>query len=129
VVEEPDGTIRTVLVPQGKEETLRDLAAAAKASGPQYRIWYPSIMRQKYIHHYRQRLPWILEHLPLRSENRFQPVIEALAGIKQYVGTKTPDLPADALVDGVGLPSWRETVIEEHAGTTRINRQYYALCV
>jgi flagellar motor switch protein FliG len=40
VVEEPDGTIRTVLFPQVKEETFRDLAAEAKASGPQDRIWY-----------------------------------------------------------------------------------------
>jgi TnpA family transposase len=129
VVEEPDGTIRTVLFPQVKEETFRDLAAEAKANGPQYRIWYQYVMRQKYIHHYRQMLPWILEHLTFRSENRFQPVIEALAVIKQHVGTKTPYLPADAPVDGVVLPSWRETVLEEHAGTTRINRQYYELCV
>ena len=129
VVEEPDGTIRTVLFPQVKEETFRDLAAEAKASGPQYRIWYQAVMRQKYIHHYRQMLPWLLEHLTFRSENRFQPVIEALAVIKQYVGTKTLYLPADVPVDGVVLPSWRETVLEEHAGTTRINRQYYELCV
>jgi len=40
VVGEPDGTIRTVLFPQVKEETFRDLAAEAKASGPQDRIWY-----------------------------------------------------------------------------------------
>ena len=38
VIEEPDGTIRAVLFPQVKEETFRDLAAEAKASGPQYRI-------------------------------------------------------------------------------------------
>ena len=57
-------------------------------------------------------LPWIIEHLTFRSENRFQPVLEALAVIKQYVGTKTPYLPTDAPVDGVVLPSWRETVIE-----------------
>ena len=83
VVEDPDGTIRTVLFPEVKEETFRDLATEAKASGPQYRIWYQYVMRQKYIHHYRQILPWILEHLTFRSENRFQPVIEALAVIKQ----------------------------------------------
>jgi len=29
----------------------------------------------------------------------------------------------------VVLPSWRETVIEEHNGEVRINRQYYELCV
>jgi hypothetical protein len=45
------------------------------------------------------------------------------------VGRTTPYLPADAPVDGGVLPSWRGTVLEEHAGTTRINRQYYELCV
>jgi len=33
-------------------------------------------------------LPLILEHLTFRSENRFQPVIEALAVMKQYLGTR-----------------------------------------
>src|SRR6266705_2009037 len=88
-------------------------------------------MRQKYGHHYRQMLPLILEHLTFRSENRFQPVIEALAVIKQYLGTKGPYFPAEEQVplDGVVMPSWRDTVLEEHEGTVRINRQYYELCV
>jgi TnpA family transposase len=130
VVEEPDGTIRMVLFPQVKEETLRDLAAEAKASGPQYRIWYQYVMRQKYIHHYRQMLPWVLEHLTFRSENRFQPVIEALAVIKQALGAKGAYFSdAEGPLDGVVLPSWRDTVLEEQDGTVRINRQYYELCV
>ena len=129
VIEEPDGTIRTVLFPQVKEETFRELVAEAKASGPQYRIWYHYVMRQKYIHHYRQMLPWVLEHLTFRSENRFQPVIEALAVIKQSLGTKGQYLPEEVPLDGVVLPSWHDTVLEEHEGDVRINRQYYELCV
>ena len=88
-------------------------------------------MRQKYGHHYRQMLPLILEHLTFRSDNRFQPVIEALAVLKQYLGTKGPYFPeAEAVpLDGVVLPSWRDTVLEEHEGKSRINRQYYELCV
>jgi TnpA family transposase len=129
VVETPDGTIRNVLFPCVKEATFHDLVAEAQASDPHYRNWYQAVMRQKYVHHYRQMLPWILEHLAFRSENRFQPVLEALAVIKQSLGTKGPYLPEDVPVDGVVLPSWRETVIEEHEGTTRINRQYYELCV
>ena len=129
VVEEPDGIIRTVLFPQVKEATFRDLAAEAKTSGPQYRIWYQYVMRQKYVHHYRQMLPWVLEHLTFRSENRFQPVIEALAVIKQFLGTKAQYFPEEVPLDGVILPSWRDTVLEEQDGTVRINRQYYELCV
>jgi hypothetical protein len=129
VVEEPDGIIRAVLFPQVKEETFRDLATEAKASGPQYRTWYQSVMRQKYVHHYRQMLPWVLEHLTFRSENRFQPVIEALAVIKQFLGTKVQYFPEEVPLDGVVLPSWRDTVLEAQDGTVRINRQYYELCV
>ena len=127
VVDEPEGTIRDVLFPRVKEETFRDLAAEAKASGAQYRIWYHYVMRQKYGHHYRQMLPLILEHLTFRSENRFQPVIEALAVMKQYLGTKGPYFPEEEQVplDGVVIPSWRDTVLEEHEGKVRINRQYY----
>jgi Tn3 transposase DDE domain-containing protein/uncharacterized protein DUF4158 len=130
VMEEPDGTIRTVLVPQVQEETFRELAAEAKASGPQYRIWYPDVLRQKYLHHYRQMLPWILEPLTFRSENRFQPVIEALAVIKQSLGTKGPYCSEEETIplDGVVIPSWRDTVIEKHDGNVQINRQYYELC-
>jgi TnpA family transposase len=129
VVETPDGTIRNVLFPCVKEATFHDLVAEAKASHPQYRSWYQAVMRQKFMRHYRRMLPLVLEHLSFRSENRFQPVIEALAVIKQSLGTKGQYFPADVPVEGVVLPSWRETVIEEHEGTTRINRQYYELCV
>ncbi len=129
VVEEPDGTIRAVLFPQVKEETFRELAAEAKAHGPQYRIWYQYVMRQKYIHHYRQMLPWVLEHLTFRSENRFQPVIEALDVIKQSLGMKGQYFPEAVPLDGVVLPSWRDTVIEKQDDQVQINRQYYELCV
>jgi hypothetical protein len=86
-------------------------------------------MRQKYVHHNRQMLPWVLEHLTFRSDNRFQPVIEALAVIKQSLDTKGHSFPEDVPLDGVVLPSWRATVIEAHEGKVQINRQYYELCV
>jgi hypothetical protein len=129
VVEEPDGTIREVLFPRVAEETFRDLVTEAKASGPQYRSWYQSVMRQKYIRHYRQMLPWVLEHLTFRSENRFQPVIAALAVITRYLGTKYHYFPEEVPIEGVVLPRWRDTVLEDRDGKVRINRQYYELCV
>ena len=82
-------------------------------------------MRQKYIHHYRQLLPWVLEHLTFRSENRFQPVIEALAAIKRSLDTKGTYFAEDVPLDGVVLPSWQDTVLESKDGEVRINRQYY----
>jgi hypothetical protein len=119
VVEAPDGTIRNVLFPCVKETTCHELVAEAKASHPHYRIWYQAIMRQKFVRHYRRMLPLVLEHLTF---------CEALAVIKQSRGTKGAYFPAD-VVEGVVSPRWRETVIEEHEGTTRIHRPYYELWV
>ncbi len=130
VVEEPDGTIRDVIFPRVTEGTFRDLVAESKASGPQYRVWYHYVMRQKFARHYRRMLPLVLDHLTFRSENRFQPVIDALTVIKRYLGTKYQYFPEAVPVEGVVPPSWRDTVIEAHKdGTVRINRQSYELCV
>ena len=71
VVDAPEGTIRDVIFPRVKEDVFRDLVAEAKASGPQYRLWYQYVMRQKYVRHYRQMLPGVLEHLTFRSEIAF----------------------------------------------------------
>ena len=129
VVEDPQGSIPDVIFPQVKEDVFRDLAAEAKASGPHYRIWYQYVMRHKFVRHYRRMLPLVLEHLTFRSENRFQPVIEALAIIKRYVDTKYQYFPEEVPIDGVVLPSWRDTVIEPCKDGERINRHYYELCV
>jgi hypothetical protein len=66
VVEAPDGTIRQFLFPRVGEDTFRELVAEARASGPQCRLWYQYIMRQKYVRHYRRMLPLVLEHLTFR---------------------------------------------------------------
>ena len=130
VVEAPDGTIREVPFPRVREETFRELGAETEASGPQYRIWYQYVMREKYVRHYRQMLPWVLEHLTFRSENRFQSVIEALTVIKQYLGRKYQYFPEEVPIEGVVLPRWRDTVLETRPdGTVRVNPRYYELCV
>jgi len=130
VIEVPDGTIRTVLFPRVKEETCRELVAESKANGPQYRVWYHSVMRQKFARHYRRMLPLVLDHFSFRSANRFQPVIDALAVLRRYQGTRDQYLPEAVPVEGVVPLSWRDTVLEVHPdGTVRTNRQYYELCV
>jgi hypothetical protein len=130
VIEVPDGTIRTVLFPRVKEETFRELVAESKANGPQYGVWYHYVMRQKFARHYRRMLPLVLDHFNFRSANRFQPVIDALAVLRRYQGTRHQYLPEAVPVEGVVPPSWHDTVLEVHPdGTVRTNRQYYELCV
>jgi hypothetical protein len=129
VIEEPDGKIRDVIFSRVKEEVFQNLVAEFKSSGPQYRILHQSLMRQKYAHHYRQMLPVVLENLTFRSENRYQPVIEAIEVIKENVHTHRQYLPDDVPLEGVVTRKWKTTVIEDRDGETRINRKYYELCV
>jgi len=84
-VTQPDGIIREVLFPAVKEETFRDLVEEFRHSGPQYRLINPTLLRHKFVRHYRRRLPMLLENVSLRRENRFQPVIEAWEAIRRHV--------------------------------------------
>ncbi len=129
VVEKPDGKVSEVIFPRVKEEVFQNLVTEFKTSGPQYRLIHQYFMRNKYARHYQRMVPLILENLTFRSDNRFQPVIEALEFIKRYVGTKHQYLPDGAPVTGVVSPGWTATVIEEKNGERRINRKYYELCV
>jgi hypothetical protein len=132
VVTKPDGIIREVLFPKVKEETFQDLVKEFRHSGPQFRLIKQTLMRNKFVGHYRRMLPMLLENIPFRSENRFQPVIEALDAIShhlnkkgrkhRYFGEKVP-------IDGVVSPSWASKVFEEVDGETKVNRHYYELCV
>ena len=129
ITQQPGGTIKEVIFPRVKEEVFHHLAAEYKASGPQYRTLHQTLMHRKYACHYRQMLPVVLEHLTFRSENRYQPVIQALEVIQQNVHLRRPYLPADVPVEGVVPRSWKKTVLEEHAGEVRVNRKYYEMCV
>jgi hypothetical protein len=132
VVTKPDGIIREVLFPEVKEETFQDLVKEFRHSGPQFRLIKQTLMRNKFVGHYRRMLPMLLGNIPFRSENRFQPIIEALDAIHcnvnkkgrkhRYFGEKVP-------IDGVVSPSWASKVFEQVAGETKVNRHYYELCV
>ena len=51
------------------------------------------VMRQKFMPPLPAMLPLVLEHLTFRSENRFQPVIEALARHQAVPGHQGAVLP------------------------------------
>ena len=87
-VETPDGTIRTVLFPVSKKPPFHDLAAEAKPATPSYASG-TSLSCARSISTTTGRCCHGPGASTFRSENRFQPVIEALGVIKQYMGTKT----------------------------------------
>jgi hypothetical protein len=129
ITSNPDGNIRDVIFPKVKEDVFRDLVAEKKASGPQYRFLHQYIMKQKYTYHYRQMLPLVLENITFRSDNRFQPIIEALSQIKQYIRTKYKYFPVSVPIEGVVTGIWEKAVLEKVGTSTKVNRKYYEVCV
>jgi hypothetical protein len=129
VVEYPGGIVREVIFPQVKEETFRHLVAEFRHSGPHLRLLRQTIMQRKFARHYRRMLPALLDGLPFRSENRFRPIIEALAMIQRYVGTRATYFPEAVPLEGVVSPKWKEKVCAEVKGELRVHRHYYELCV
>jgi hypothetical protein len=131
VIESPDGIVREVIFPRVREETFRHLVVEFHVTGPQLRLLRQTIMERKFARHYRRMLPLILESLPFRSDNRYQPIIEALAFIRRHVGSHRRSFPQTDMVPiaGIVTPAWKQKVFEQVKDETRVNRRYYELCV
>jgi Tn3 transposase DDE domain/Domain of unknown function (DUF4158) len=125
----PDGRIREVLFPVVKEETFHQLTVEYRTTGPQFRLIHQNLMRRKFARHYRRMLPMVLENLDFRSDNRFQPVIEAVSAIRQALGMRQRHFKEAVPIQGVVPRSWTEHVFEQVKGETKVNRHYYELCV
>ncbi len=129
VIKNPNGSIKEVIFPEIKEEVFQNLVAEYQTTGPQYTNLHQSLMKNKYVHHYRQMLPLILDNITFRSDNRFQPIIEALAVIKRYLGTNYQHFPEDVPLKGVVSRGWEKTVLEQVSQEQKVNRKYYEICV
>jgi hypothetical protein len=80
------------------DEPVR-LVKEFKASGPAYRLQVQTVMRGSYQAHYRRMLPPLLAALDFQSGNdAHRPIIEAVALLKQYAGTKLRVYPEDETV-------------------------------
>jgi hypothetical protein len=132
-LEHPDEPVREVVFPVANEQTLRDLVAEYKAQGGAYRQQVQEVMRSSYRHHYRQILPALLEVLDFHSNNTaYQPVIEALAVVREYVSSRVAWYPVEVSppIEGVVPSTWEHIVTEQDsAGETRVNRLTYELSV
>ncbi|MGH7747400.1 MAG: hypothetical protein ACREQ5_21970 [Candidatus Dormibacteria bacterium] len=120
-VAHPDETVRVAVFPAvpGGEQTLRDLVAEYKSSGPTFRQTVKTTLRASYTSHYRKGLIRLLEVLELRSNNTtHRPVIDALGLILRHAregGTRLlpprradPDPPRSyRRLGGPGLASGR----------------------
>jgi Domain of unknown function (DUF4158) len=132
-VAHPEGIVREVIFPAaGGERTLADLVKEYKATGLRYRAHVYLVMKQSFTSYYRRMLPPLLEVLDFRSNNEaHQPIIRALALIREYMHSGLQFYPADEVVPLVGIvrPIWRDLVVEQDAdGTLWVQRLPYELC-
>ena len=132
-LEHPDEPVREVVFPIANEQTLRDLVAEYKAQGGAYRQQVQQVMRSSYRNHYRQILPALLDVLDFRSNNTaYQPVIQALAVVREYVDSRLAWYPLESSppLEGVIPSAWENVVTEQDsAGEERVNRLTYELGV
>jgi hypothetical protein len=132
-LEQPNGIVKEVIFPVVSEETLQHLVKEWKSTGPVYRHQVQTRIRGAYRSHYRRMLAPLLEALNFRSNNeRYRPVIDALALLKRYLGSKTQYYPARESVptEEVVPSAWLDAVVEhDPLGRPRVNRLSYEICV
>jgi hypothetical protein len=129
----PDETVKEVVYPIANESTLRDLVREFKATGPAYRQQLHTVMRSAYRSHYRAMLVRLLNTLEFRSNNeRHRPVLDALAIVKKYAGSRIRVYPLEEIIpiNGIVRGPWLETVLErDESGVERVNCIAYEVCV
>lgn len=124
----PEKTIREIIFPLVGETRLSELATEHRVQGPHGRHLRQEVLYRKFVRHYRRLLPLILEHLSFRSDERYRPVMEALASIQRTLHSRARHFAEPVPIKGVVPRNWQDRVIEDVKGTTKIHRRYYELC-
>ena len=132
-LENPDGIIKEVVYPVVSEQKLRDLVKEFQSTGPAYRKQVQTVIRNSWQSHYRRLLPRLLDTLEFQSNNdRYHPIIRALALLKKYSDSKARNYPLeeDVPLHGVVRAPWEDAIYDEDKkGTRRIDRVTYEICV
>lgn len=130
---QPDGIVKEVVYPVVDKQTLRELVREWQASGPAYRKYVQTAIRNSYRSHYRRMVPRLLNAMDFHSNNEtHQPVLRALTLVKKYADSKVRTYPPDedVPVQGVVRSAWQKAALEKHKdGRPRVNRIAYEICV
>jgi len=130
-LDHPNKTIRKGIYPVMSREKCFAIVNEEPEADYHDRVYLR--MRSSYRDHYRRMMPGLLNMLEFRSNNEIhQPVIEALALLKRYIGVPGAYYPPeeDPPIEGVVRPMWHELVREkDKQGEWQINRINYELCV
>uniref|UniRef100_UPI00404A0E40 Tn3 family transposase n=1 Tax=Fulvivirga sp. TaxID=1931237 RepID=UPI00404A0E40 len=132
-LEYPDGTVRDVIYPVVKEETLQDLVKELKKSDNAFKGRVFTMIKGSYSRHYRKMLPEILEILEFRSNNnQHKPVIEALQVVEEFMesNVKYLELNGTIPVDGIVRSGLKNSIIQkDNHGNSLIEKVEYEICV
>lgn len=131
----PNAPVRQVVFPavNGGEQTLRDLVAEFKTSGPEYRRTVQTTLRASYTGHYRRGLIELLDVLEFRSNNpRHRPVLDALEVVKRHAQGRRTYYPDGEVVPEHRwvLGEWQPLVFVAAADGSgaRVVRAVYEIC-
>ena len=103
-LEHPEEPLRSVVYPIANEQTLRDLVREFKATGPAYRQQLHTVMKSAHRSHYRAMLIRLLDSLQFHSTMKtHRTVLDALAIVKQYAGSRLHTYPAEIKVPTDGI--------------------------
>jgi len=132
MLDNPDGIIREVLYPLIGKQRLEQLVTEAKKTGS-YQQSVQTRIVGSYTYHYRPILPILVKVLAFRSNNQqYQPLIEALQVIVDYIDESGPYYPADETIpmEDVVKKQWQSWIFQkDNAGKKRVRRVRYELCV
>lgn len=129
----PEGAVREVVFPvAGGEQTLREVVAESKASGPEFRRNVQVKLRASYSHHYRAGMVKLLRTLVFRSNNTMHaPIIDGIALVLRHAEGSLQAYPQDETVPMVGIVEgdWLELAYRGEPATSRVLRTVYELCL
>jgi TnpA family transposase len=129
----PDETIRNVIYPVAKEETLRDLVAELKNNNGAFKGKVFKIIKNSYSRHYRRMLPAVLGALEFKSNNlQHRPVIKALHLIKESYDTDITFFRMDQglPIDGIMNATQKKGLLsEDNNGQIGVDKKEYEITV
>lgn len=128
----PEGVVSEVVYGTVSEETLKRVVEEMEASGGTYRLHVQTRIRASYRGHYRRMLPRLINDLTFRSNNaRHQPLIDAIALLRRFVGSRAQFYPeAESVpIKGVVPSQLRPFIVNKRGDQKRIHRVSYEICV
>ncbi len=132
IINNPEGIIQEVIFPKVSLETFKELLSEHNNDTLcEYEEYRSTMMKTRYIGHYRKILCPILETLSFKTNNPLhEPLIRALEIVKKYAGKSLRFYPEKEVVpDELLTPRWKDIIFTKDKVRKRVIKHYFELCV